>query len=110
VAAGAFGFLTSGARIAVGQNIVIDLQAGGDVEAEFLRSHARDLMAKGPDIVLGAGGTIVAALQRASRTVPIVFVAVTDPVGGGLVASLAHPQEATPLALHSSNSVSARNG
>jgi putative tryptophan/tyrosine transport system substrate-binding protein len=91
VAAGAFGFLTSGARIAVGQNIVIDLQAGGDVEAEFLRSHARDLMAKGPDIVLGAGGTIVAALQRASRTVPIVFVAVTDPVGGGLVASLAQP-------------------
>jgi putative ABC transport system substrate-binding protein len=69
VAAGAFGFLTFGARIAVGQNIVIDLQAGGDVEAEFLRSHARDLMAKGPDIVLGAGGTIVAALQRASRTV-----------------------------------------
>jgi putative ABC transport system substrate-binding protein len=48
-------------------------------------------MAKGPDIVLGAGGTIVAALQRASRSVPIVFVSVTDPVGGGLVASLAHP-------------------
>jgi putative ABC transport system substrate-binding protein len=73
-----------------GRNIVIDLQAG-DVEAELLRTYARDLMAKGPDIVLGAGGTIVAALQRASRTVPIVFVAVTDPVGGGLVASLARP-------------------
>jgi putative tryptophan/tyrosine transport system substrate-binding protein len=73
-----------------GRNIVIDLQAG-DVEAELLRTYAKDLMAKGPDIVLGAGGTIVAALQRASRTVPIVFVAVTDPVGGGLVASLARP-------------------
>jgi putative tryptophan/tyrosine transport system substrate-binding protein len=73
-----------------GRNIVIDLQAG-DVEAELLRTYARDLMAKGPDIVVGAGGTIVAALQRASRTVPIVFVAVTDPVGGGLVASLARP-------------------
>jgi putative ABC transport system substrate-binding protein len=49
------------------------------------------LIAHGPDVVLGAGGTIVAALQRASRTVPIVFVNVTDPVGGGLVASLARP-------------------
>jgi ABC-type uncharacterized transport system substrate-binding protein len=48
------------------------------------------LLAKKPDVVLGAGGTIVAALQRASRT-PIIFVSVTDPVGGGLVASLAHP-------------------
>src|SRR5262249_59423973 len=55
------------------------------------RTYARDLIAKGPDIVVGAGGTIVAALQRASRTVPIVFVSVTDPVGGGLVASLARP-------------------
>jgi putative tryptophan/tyrosine transport system substrate-binding protein len=73
-----------------GRNIVIDLQAG-DVEDEFLRPYARDLMARGPDIVLGAGGTIVAALQRVSRTVPIVFVNVTDPVGGGLVASLARP-------------------
>jgi putative tryptophan/tyrosine transport system substrate-binding protein len=73
-----------------GQNIVIDLQAG-DVEVELLRTYARDLMAKGPDVVVGAGGTIVAALQRASRTVPIVFVSVTDPVGGGLVASLARP-------------------
>jgi putative ABC transport system substrate-binding protein len=73
-----------------GRNIVIDLQSG-DVEAEFLRAYAGDLMAKGPDVVVGAGGTIVAALQRASRTVPIVFVNVTDPVGGGLVASLARP-------------------
>jgi putative ABC transport system substrate-binding protein len=41
--------------------------------------------------LLAKEGTIVAALQRASRSVPIVFVNVTDPVGGGLVASLAHP-------------------
>src|SRR5262249_61349294 len=73
-----------------GRNLVIDLQPG-DVEAELLRTYARDLIAKGPDIVVGAGGTIVAALQRASGTVPIVFVAVTDPVGGGLVTSLARP-------------------
>jgi hypothetical protein len=44
-----------------GQNVVIELQAGGELEAEFLRTYATDLMAKAPDIVLGAGGTIVAS-------------------------------------------------
>ena len=66
-----------------GRNVVIDLKA--------LLPIARELLAKKPDVVVGEGGTIVAALQRASRSVPIVFVNVTDPVGGGLVASLAHP-------------------
>ena len=73
-----------------GRNVVIDLKAGA-VEAEALLPIARELLAKKPDVVVGEGGTIVAALQRASRSVPIVFVNVTDPVGGGLVASLAHP-------------------
>jgi ABC-type uncharacterized transport system substrate-binding protein len=73
-----------------GRNLVIDFQTGA-AEADELHPIARDLMAKGPDVVLGAGGTIVAALQRANRRVPIVFVNVTDPVGGGLVASLARP-------------------
>src|SRR5215813_1294948 len=49
------------------------------------------MVARGPDVVVAAGATIVAALQRASHSVPIVFVNVTDPVGGGLVASLARP-------------------
>jgi putative ABC transport system substrate-binding protein len=73
-----------------GRNVVIDLQSG-DVDADLLRTYAKELIAKGPNIVLAGGGTIVAALQRASRRVPIVFVSVTDPVGGGLVASLARP-------------------
>ena len=73
-----------------GRNVVIDLKAGA-VEAEALLPIARELLAKKPDVVVGEGGTIVATLQRASRSVPIVFVNVTDPVGGGLVASLAHP-------------------
>jgi putative ABC transport system substrate-binding protein len=71
-------------------NVAFDFHSGA-AEADDLRPLARDLMAKGPDVVLGAGGTIVAALKRASRSVPIVFVNVTDPVGGGLVASLARP-------------------
>jgi putative tryptophan/tyrosine transport system substrate-binding protein len=73
-----------------GRNVVIDFKSGA-VEAEALPSIARELLAKKPDVILAGGGTIVAALQRASRSVPIVFVSVTDPVGGGLVASLAHP-------------------
>jgi putative tryptophan/tyrosine transport system substrate-binding protein len=75
---------------AEGRNVVIDFKSGA-VEAELLSAIAKELLAKKPDVVLGAGGTIVAALQRASRSMPIVFVSVTDPVGGGLVASLAHP-------------------
>jgi putative ABC transport system substrate-binding protein len=73
-----------------GGNVQIDYRAGA-TDADSVRTYAAELVAHGPDVVLGAGGTIVAALQRASRTVPIVFVNVTDPVGGGLVASLARP-------------------
>ena len=73
-----------------GRNVVIDFKSGA-VEAEALPPIAKELLAKKPDVVLAGGGTIVAALQRNSRSVPIVFVRVTDPVGGGLVASLAHP-------------------
>jgi putative ABC transport system substrate-binding protein len=73
-----------------GGNAQIDYRAGA-ADADSVRTYAAELVGHGPDVVLGAGGTIVAALQRASRTVPIVFVNVTDPVGGGLVASLARP-------------------
>jgi ABC-type uncharacterized transport system substrate-binding protein len=49
------------------------------------------LVALTPDVLVTAGAPAVEALQRATRTVPIVFTNVTDPVGGGLVASLARP-------------------
>ncbi len=73
-----------------GRNLVIDFHSGAD-EAEALRAPARDLLAKSPDVLVGAGGTIIAALQRVTKSVPIVFANVTDPVGGGLVSSLARP-------------------
>jgi putative ABC transport system substrate-binding protein len=73
-----------------GRNVTYEFVSGA-AEADQLRVLARDLLQKEPDVVLGAGGTVVAALKRASRTTPIVFVNVTDPVGGGLVASLARP-------------------
>jgi len=73
-----------------GQNVRMDIRwAAGN--ADGYRKYAAELVALAPDVVLGVGGTITAALQQASQTVPIVFVLVTDPVGFGLVASMARP-------------------
>src|SRR5262249_50556397 len=60
-------------------------------EASRYRSHAAELIGQAPDLLLGVGGTVVGALQQATRDVPIVFVGTTDPVNRGLVASLSRP-------------------
>ncbi len=74
----------------VGRNVNLDTRwAGGD--SDRIRKYAAELVALAPDVVLAPGGTVVGALQQASRTVPIVFVNVTDPIGRGYVASLAEP-------------------
>jgi putative tryptophan/tyrosine transport system substrate-binding protein len=73
-----------------GRNALIDYQSGA-VDTDSLRGYAAEMVARGPDVVLSSGATGTAALRRASRSVPIVFVNVTDPVGGGLVATLARP-------------------
>src|SRR5215831_1164179 len=73
-----------------GGNVQIDYRSAA-ADADLVQTYAAEMVARGPDVVMAAGATIVAALQRASRSVPIVFVNVTDPVGGGLVASLARP-------------------
>jgi putative tryptophan/tyrosine transport system substrate-binding protein len=73
-----------------GRNARIDyLWAGGD--SEPFRRYATELVARAPDVILATTGPILGALQQATRTVPIVFVGVIDPVGGGFVASLARP-------------------
>src|SRR5262245_30317607 len=73
-----------------GRNLQIDYRWGaGNVER--YRTFAAELVALTPDILVTIGAPAVEALQRATRTVPIVFISVTDPVGGGLVASLARP-------------------
>ena len=60
--------------------------------ADDIRRHAAELVALAPDVLLAATGTpTAAALQQATRTVPIVFTIVVDPVGAGFVASLAKP-------------------
>jgi len=75
---------------AVGRNLRIDYRwAGGD--RARLRRYAQELVALGPDVVLGGMGTTPQALQEATRTIPIVFTQAIDPVGGGIVESLARP-------------------
>ena len=56
-----------------------------------IRKHAAELAALAPDVILAASSPVMTALQQATRTVPIVFVQVIDPVGGDLVDSLARP-------------------
>src|SRR6516165_5399351 len=74
----------------VGRNVRIDYRWGaGDVDR--YRATAADLVSLAPDVVLAEGTATVSALQKATRSVPIVFVDVVDPVGGSLVASLARP-------------------
>ena len=73
-----------------GRNLRIDHRWGvGDPDRH--RANAAELVALAPDVILAHGGPIMTPLLRATRTVPIVFVNVTDPVGAGFVASLARP-------------------
>ena len=74
-----------------GRNVQIDTR-WATTNADDLRRHAAELAALAPDVILSATGTAtVAPLLQATRTVPIVFVLVIDPVGAGFVASLARP-------------------
>ena len=75
---------------AVGRNVRIDYRWGGG-DAERTRKHAAELVALAPDVILTSGGTAVAPLLQATRSVPIVFAQVPDPVGAGYVRSLARP-------------------
>jgi putative ABC transport system substrate-binding protein len=71
-----------------GRNVQIDIRGGAGV-AERIRKDASELVALNPDVILATGISTVGPLQRATPTVPIVFVQVTDPVGAGIVESLA---------------------
>jgi putative ABC transport system substrate-binding protein len=74
----------------VGRNVRIDYRWGGG-DAERIRKYAAELVALAPDAILATGAPVMEPLLRATRTVPIVFVQVVDPVGAGLVAGLARP-------------------
>jgi putative ABC transport system substrate-binding protein len=72
-----------------GRNLSIEYRWAGDGNA--VRDHAAELLAMEPDLILANTTPVTAALQKQSRSVPIVFTQVSDPVGQGLVPNLAHP-------------------
>jgi putative tryptophan/tyrosine transport system substrate-binding protein len=74
----------------IGRNVRIDTRWVGAHAAE-IRKHAEELAALAPDVILAHGNLTVGPLLQATRTVPIVFPVVGDPVGAGLVESLARP-------------------
>ena len=73
-----------------GRNVRIDIRyAAGD--ANYTRKYAAELIALAPDVILAPGSTSLGPLLQATRTVPIVFTTILDPVGAGFVDSLARP-------------------
>jgi putative tryptophan/tyrosine transport system substrate-binding protein len=75
---------------AEGRNARMDVRWTSGV-ADNLQRYAAELVALMPDVILADGGVSMSALQGATRTVPIVFVSVPDPVGAGFVKSMARP-------------------
>jgi putative ABC transport system substrate-binding protein len=74
----------------IGANVRIDAHWAG-ADAANIRRHAAELVALAPDVILAYGASTVRPLLQATRTVPIVFPVVGDPVGAGFVDSLARP-------------------
>jgi putative tryptophan/tyrosine transport system substrate-binding protein len=74
----------------VGKNVRVDYRLAG-IDADTLRKYAGELVALAPDVILAQSSPSIAALLQATRTAPIVFTIVADPVAAGYVDSLAHP-------------------
>ena len=73
-----------------GRNVRMDLRWGGD-DINRMRALAQELVGLQPDIIATNGTPATAALQRETRTIPIVFASVADPVASGIVARLNQP-------------------
>jgi putative ABC transport system substrate-binding protein len=73
-----------------GRNVEIDYRYAS-ASAEQAQVLAKDLVALKPEVIVAPSSVVAAALQRETRAIPIVFVGAIDPVGAGLVASLARP-------------------
>jgi putative tryptophan/tyrosine transport system substrate-binding protein len=73
-----------------GGPVRIDYRWAG-TDPERIRSLAGELVRRNPDVILASGTQVLRLLQQETRTIPIVFTQVADPVGDGLVASLEHP-------------------
>jgi putative ABC transport system substrate-binding protein len=73
-----------------GRNVRIDSRWGAG-DADDIRKNAKELVGLAPDVILATGSAAMGPLQQLTRTVPVVFVLVPDPVGAGYIDSLAHP-------------------
>jgi putative ABC transport system substrate-binding protein len=73
-----------------GRNIEIDFRATG-ADPERIRAEVQDLVARAPEIIIASPGQVVLALRDVTSSIPVVFANVPDPVGIGIVSSLAHP-------------------
>src|SRR3974390_3774768 len=73
-----------------GSNLRIELRWSAN-DLDRMRTLAKELVDLRPDAILGATTPVVAALARETRTISIVFTAVSDPIGSGFAANLAHP-------------------
>jgi putative ABC transport system substrate-binding protein len=78
----------------IGRDLTMDYRAAGR-DPERYRNYAEELVALKPDLVLAGGTPALAALQQATRTLPIVFANATDPAGDGYIARLARPARNT---------------
>ena len=74
----------------IGRNLRIETRWGAG-DANRYRRYAAELVGLAPDVMLVNGPAALAHLQQATRSVPIVFTSVIDPVGGGFIANLARP-------------------
>src|SRR5262245_8352342 len=74
-----------------GRNLRIEYRLGALGDAERTRKYAAELVALAPDVVFASGTAQVGPLLQATRTVPIIFAIVADPVGAGFVDSMARP-------------------
>jgi putative ABC transport system substrate-binding protein len=73
-----------------GRNVRIDTRWGG-ADPERIRAYVTEIVSLQPDVMLVSTTLVLQPLQRATSSIPIVFTQISDPVGGGIVASLAHP-------------------
>src|SRR5262249_18282503 len=73
-----------------GRNIKIEYRWGtGDTR--IIRAYAAELIGLAPEVIVARGSTALRTMQQETKSIPILFVAVSDPVGSRFVASLAHP-------------------
>ncbi len=92
---------------AEGRNLQMEVRSAGD-NVDRMRMFAKELVELRPDVILSFGTPVTASLHRETRTIPIVFAIVSDPVGEGFVESLSHPGGNFTGFIHSEASIAGK--